>query len=136
MNKIVVSFAQFRPEKRQDLQIIAFGYALKHGMIPEDTKLVVIGSWRGDQDFKLKNQLEKLALDEHINSDTYKKVEFKVDLPFDQVIDEMAQAKIGIHTMWNEHFGIGVVEMMAAGLVVIGKTSSLTPNIFNFNWAV
>jgi hypothetical protein len=26
---------------------------------------------------------------------------------------------LGIHTMWNEHFGIGIVEMMAAGLLTI-----------------
>jgi hypothetical protein len=31
---------------------------------------------------------------------------------------------LGIHTMWNEHFGIGIVEMMAAGLITIAHRSS------------
>lgn len=35
----------------------------------------------------------------------------------------MAGAAAGIHTMWNEHFGIGVVEMMAAGLATIAHDS-------------
>lgn len=30
---------------------------------------------------------------------------------------------IGIHTMWNEHFGIGIVECMAAGLIMIAHKS-------------
>jgi alpha-1,2-mannosyltransferase len=30
---------------------------------------------------------------------------------------------LGIHTMWNEHFGIGIVEMMAAGLLTIAHRS-------------
>ena len=32
-------------------------------------------------------------------------------------------ASVGLHTMWNEHFGISVVEMMAAGLLVIAHNS-------------
>ena len=32
-------------------------------------------------------------------------------------------ASVGLHTMWNEHFGIGVVEMMAAGLAVVAHDS-------------
>lgn len=35
----------------------------------------------------------------------------------------MAQAKVGIHTMQHEHFGISIVEMMAAGLITIAHAS-------------
>ncbi len=35
-----------------------------------------------------------------------------------------ARAMIGLHTMRDEHFGIGVVEMMAAGTVVIAHNSA------------
>ena len=35
----------------------------------------------------------------------------------------LRKASVGIHTMWNEHFGISVVEMMAAGLVVVAHNS-------------
>jgi alpha-1,2-mannosyltransferase len=34
-------------------------------------------------------------------------VEFKVNIPFDELKNEMAESLIGLHTMWNEHFGIG-----------------------------
>jgi glycosyltransferase involved in cell wall biosynthesis len=35
----------------------------------------------------------------------------------------MGRAKVGLHTMWNEHFGIGVVEYMAAGLIPVAHKS-------------
>ena len=35
----------------------------------------------------------------------------------------MDAACIGLHSMWNEHFGISVVEMLAAGLVVVAHRS-------------
>lgn len=31
----------------------------------------------------------------------------------------MAKASAAIHTMWNEHFGIAVVECLAAGLITV-----------------
>ena len=40
-----------------------------------------------------------------------------------QPINYLSRANVGIHTMWNEHFGIGVVEMMAAGLVTVAHNS-------------
>jgi len=33
------------------------------------------------------------------------------------------QAKVAIHTMREEHFGITIVEMMAAGMVTIAHAS-------------
>lgn len=36
----------------------------------------------------------------------------------------MSQALIGIHTMKDEHFGISVVDMMAAGLITIAHDSA------------
>merc|ERR1712098_331331 len=50
-------------------------------------------------------------------------VEFFPNLPFNDLLVEFSKATIGIHTMWNEHFGIGIVEMMAAGLLTIAHRS-------------
>ena len=50
-------------------------------------------------------------------------VEFVVNAPFSVLQDWYARASIGIHTMWNEHFGISIVEMMAAGLLVVAHNS-------------
>lgn len=41
----------------------------------------------------------------------------------DRLESYLREASVGIHTMWNEHFGISVVEMMAAGLVVVAHNS-------------
>lgn len=35
-------------------------------------------------------------------------VEFKVNISFDQLKQELVNGTIGLHTMWNEHFGIGM----------------------------
>ncbi len=50
-------------------------------------------------------------------------MDFKINLPFPDLMNEMAGAQIGIHTMNQEHFGIGIVEMMAAGLLTIAHRS-------------
>ena len=42
-------------------------------------------------------------------------VEFRVNVAFEDLKAELAQASVGLHTMWNEHFGIALVELMAAG---------------------
>lgn len=48
-----------------------------------------------------------------------KSVEIKANVSYQELIQNYKTAKIGIHTMWNEHFGISVVELMAAGLVTV-----------------
>lgn len=50
-------------------------------------------------------------------------VEFKLNIPFDELVLEMRQSTMGLHAMWNEHFGISVVENMAAGLIMIANNS-------------
>ena len=42
---------------------------------------------------------------------------------FEELRDCLSTAMIGLHTMWNEHFGIGVVELMAAGVVPVAHDS-------------
>lgn len=116
---IIVSYAQFRPEKNQKLQIYAFKSAIDRKIISDNVKLVIMGGCRGEQDKLLKKELQDLAEYENIGH----RVEFKTDLPLPEVLSVMSRAKIGIHTMWNEHFGIGVVEMMAAGLITIAHYS-------------
>ncbi len=40
------------------------------------------------------------------------------------MFEEMRQSMIGLHTMKDEHFGIVVVELMAAGLVTVAHNSA------------
>jgi alpha-1,2-mannosyltransferase len=34
-------------------------------------------------------------------------VQFKVNVSYDELKKELQESKIGLHAMWNEHFGIG-----------------------------
>lgn len=50
-------------------------------------------------------------------------VKFMINATYEQVLALLEVSSVGVHTMWNEHFGISVVEMMAAGLVVVAHNS-------------
>ena len=44
-------------------------------------------------------------------------MEFAVNVSFDELRSLLSEAVGGLHTMLDEHFGISVVEYMAAGLL-------------------
>ncbi|XP_056444989.1 GDP-Man:Man(3)GlcNAc(2)-PP-Dol alpha-1,2-mannosyltransferase [Gadus chalcogrammus] len=118
----VVSVAQFRPEKDHRLQIRAFKKLVDRRAAlqgRETLRLVLIGGCRDQEDrdrvLMLRGLSQELGLGE--------RVEFRLNVPFDELKRELAAATIGLHTMWNEHFGIGVVECMAAGAVVLAHKS-------------
>ena len=50
-------------------------------------------------------------------------VEFLVSAPRHEIMALLQTASVGLHTMRLEHFGIAVVEFMAAGLVVVAHAS-------------
>lgn len=117
----VLSIAQFRPEKDHPLQLKVFGELkarLEAGEFAR-LKLVLVGSCRNEEDAQrvaaLKKMTKELGLEES--------VEFRLNISFAELKKEMERASVGLHTMWNEHFGIGVVECMAAGLIVVAHDS-------------
>ncbi|XP_076277938.1 ALG11 alpha-1,2-mannosyltransferase isoform X3 [Lasioglossum baleicum] len=117
----IVSVAQFRPEKNHPLMLRAM-YELR-SIIKEEVwdkiRLILIGSCRNAEDEVRVKDMQDLskhfALDEN--------VEFKLNIPYSELMSELQRATIGLHTMWNEHFGISVVECMAAGLIVVAHAS-------------
>ncbi|MEQ2211086.1 asparagine-linked glycosylation protein, partial [Xenoophorus captivus] len=116
----IISVGQFRPEKDHRLQIRAFKKVLdrrKKGS--EALKLVLIGGCRNQEDedrvLMLRGLCQELGMGD--------RVEFKLNVSFKELKEEMSEATIGLHTMWNEHFGIGVVECMAAGKVILAHKS-------------
>ena len=113
----ILSIAQFRPEKDHKLQLQSFATFLKQYNM--DTRLILIGSCRNDEDQERVNELRLECRKLNIES----RVDFVVNAPYDTLKDYLNRAAVGIHTMWNEHFGIGVVEMMAAGLITIAHNS-------------
>ena len=119
--KSIVSIGQFRPEKDHALQIRSFAQFLQ-GIPSSDQKhykLVLVGSCRNQDDADRVNNLQELATQLHIKQ----VVEFALNVSFDQLKNHLAEATVGLHTMWNEHFGIGVVECMAAGVIALAHNS-------------
>ncbi|XP_006639387.2 GDP-Man:Man(3)GlcNAc(2)-PP-Dol alpha-1,2-mannosyltransferase [Lepisosteus oculatus] len=117
----VVSIGQFRPEKDHRLQIHAFQKLLGKTVAGEveAPRLVLIGGCRNQEDEERVRLLRGLCQELGVED----KVEFKLNIPFEELKKELASATVGLHTMWNEHFGIGIVECMAAGMVVLAHRS-------------
>lgn len=121
---IGVVLAQFRPEKRHDLMIKSYAEYLKNRDQSNVDKLLTlkfIGSTRSqaDKDYvsELKQQVKSLNIpDNHID--------FITDCSYAEVKEHLFDSTYGINGMWNEHFGIAVVEYIAAGLVALVHASA------------
>ena len=50
-------------------------------------------------------------------------MEFRLNISFNELTTHLGCAIVGLHTMFNEHFGIGVVELMAGGVIVVANDS-------------
>lgn len=119
----IISVAQFRPEKDHPLMLQGL-YELRHllknnEMLWNKIKLVLVGSCRNPADVERVQQLRDLA--KHLALET--SVTFSVNAPFATLLQLYQTSSMAIHAMWNEHFGISVVECMAAGLITIAHRS-------------
>ena len=124
---IMVSFAQFRPEKRQEMQIrILSKLRKKLAGEPEfnDLELHIIGGVRNNEDKQIFDNLNDYANKLHVGN----YVKFIPNGTVEQITEEFSKAKIGVHTMFEEHFGITLIEMMAAGLIVVTHNSAGAKN--------
>jgi alpha-1,2-mannosyltransferase len=117
---MVLSIGQFRPEKNHKLQIQSvLKYNKSENGKKRPVKLVMIGGVRNDEDRERVAELRRYA--EESKADQF--VQFELNAPAEVLDDYYKRSLIGIHTMWNEHFGIGVVEMMAAGMFTIAHNT-------------
>jgi alpha-1,2-mannosyltransferase len=121
---LALSISQFRPEKNQLLQLQALQLLLtEHADAMQTThrdfKLVVLGSCRNADDEERVESLKEQAMELGISD----RVQFVMNASFKEMKEYLRRSSIGIHTMYNEHFGISNVEMMAAGVVVIANNS-------------
>ncbi|GFT14518.1 GDP-Man:Man(3)GlcNAc(2)-PP-Dol alpha-1,2-mannosyltransferase [Nephila pilipes] len=116
----ILSIAQFRPEKNHELQIRAFHTFLKRLNYTTNLPiLVLVGSCRHDEDYQRVQMLKNLCCELEIT----KNVQIKINLTFQEIIKEMKNSIMALHTMKDEHFGIGIVECMSAGLIMIAHNS-------------
>ncbi|ERF68075.1 hypothetical protein EPUS_08511 [Endocarpon pusillum Z07020] len=113
----ILYIAQFRPEKNHPLILRSFAEYVRN--LPEGSdpaQLVLIGSVRSNTPdelhiYNLRLQAHELSID--------KITEFITDAPYSTILKYLQTASIGTNGMWNEHFGIGVVEYLAAGLIPV-----------------
>ncbi|KAI8926932.1 hypothetical protein BC831DRAFT_399272 [Entophlyctis helioformis] len=119
---IVLSIAQFRPEKNHKLQLDAFARLLRqHPEHAGKVVLTLVGSVRNADDAGRVEQLRK-----HIASDASLKASVKIveNAAYGELQRLLSVSLMGIHTMSDEHFGISIIEYMAAGLIPIAHNSA------------
>ncbi|KAJ2941101.1 hypothetical protein O0L34_g10332 [Tuta absoluta] len=119
----ILSVAQFRPEKDHPLMLQAM-YELRNLLVKNEIlwnkiKLVLVGSCRNPEDEERVQNLKDLA--KHLSLED--SVQFVSNAPYARLLQLYQTCSIGLHAMWNEHFGISVVECMAAGLITIAHRS-------------
>lgn len=121
----IVYIAQFRPEKNHALILRSFARFLKHynatsvsdhKATKPQPKLILIGSVRANSPdethiYNLRLLAHELKIRDHTT--------FICDASWPTVLEHLRHASIGTNAMWNEHFGIGVVEYQAAGLISV-----------------
>jgi alpha-1,2-mannosyltransferase len=82
-----------------------------------NVKFVLIGGTRVDQPKdqaivdSLKAEIHRLGLEDVVT--------VKTNIASSELRQWLSKARAGIHTMANEHFGISVVELMAAGVIPV-----------------
>ena len=99
----IISIGQFRPEKNHMLMIEAFSMFLSQIDRPKMYHLLLVGSCRDCFDVKRVEELKEVVSMLGISDN----VEFHINVDFSSLKDLMISSTIGLHAMWNEHFGIG-----------------------------
>ncbi|KAF7776779.1 CAZyme family GT4 [Agaricus bisporus var. burnettii] len=123
---VILSVAQFRPEKDHPAQLQAFAELLrrypqyvKRDGTENSVKLVLIGGSRNEGDARRVAELRKLAKELKVEEQT----EITVNASYSVVLHWLSKASLGLSTMVDEHFGINVVEFMAAGVIPVTHAS-------------
>ena len=122
--RLVVSLAQFRPEKEHPMQLrILARLRTTHPRLfqgPNAVKLIMMGSSRNADDEARIGLLRSLCAELQLQGH----VEFLINADYATICAHLARASVGISTMKDEHFGINLVEFMAAGLVTVSHKSA------------
>ncbi|EZG56143.1 putative glycosyl transferase [Gregarina niphandrodes] len=148
-DNIVLSIAQFRPEKKHMHQIDIIKSLLERAKIPAHTRFLICGTCRpnsrADQELltKLLTYAEcllapldgRVELQCHLKPDNIKwapshhikapkaVIEVHVNMATRPLRQLMTKAKVGLHTMVDEHLGISVAEMALTGCYVVAHNS-------------
>ncbi|KAH3901285.1 related to GDP-Man:Man(3)GlcNAc(2)-PP-Dol alpha-1,2-mannosyltransferase [Saccharomycodes ludwigii] len=127
-----VVVAQFRPEKRHELIIEQYA-EYYHDLMDTKTntltgiktseplRLLFAGSTRDKRDEAyvkyLRDKINNLRIPSNL-------IEFKCNLSYPLLQKELQESMFGLNAMWNEHFGIAIVEYVANGCIPIVHASA------------
>lgn len=111
--RVILSIAQFRPEKDHPAQLRAFQalldrYPEYRAPNPAAVQLVLVGGSRNVGDATRVEGLRALARELGV----HEQVRFVVNASFAEMLGWLGRARIGLGTMVDEHFGINIVEFM------------------------
>lgn len=120
---VLAYVAQFRPEKRHELVLKAFARVVATNKKFQGKKphLILLGSVRNLADKQRVAFLKELGASLQLTDSDFTIVE---NAPWLAVRKILQTSLIGLNAMWNEHFGMGVVEVMAAGLIPVVHASA------------
>lgn len=137
---LIVSLGQFRPEKRHLEQVDIMDRVVKRLSSVQSSssssstsslksatpstnnapvKLLMIGGARNDTDLERAHAVQRAVSERQLQPN----VAVHINAPRADLARELQRAGIGLHTMRYEHFGIGVVELMSKGVIVIAHRS-------------
>ncbi len=115
---LVITCGRYHQEKNYEL-LILIAERLKY------LKFLIIGSFSPDQDGPYLNKLQEMILEKGLTN-----VTLMTNVPPNNRAAIYHRAKVYLHTMTDEDFGIAVVEAMAAGLVpVVHKSGGLWSDV-------
>mmetsp|Transcript_141013 Transcript_141013/g.450186 ORF Transcript_141013/g.450186 Transcript_141013/m.450186 type:complete len:502 (+) Transcript_141013:120-1625(+) len=132
---LVLSLAQFRPEKDHPLQLRALARLFE--LVPQHreqgagrVRLILAGGCRDDGDRGRVAALRALGTELGLRQrgaeqggETDWDFDFRTNISMSEMKELLGKATVGLHTMREEHFGINVVEFMAAGAIPLAHNS-------------
>jgi alpha-1,2-mannosyltransferase len=120
----VLIIARFSPEKQLEK-------AIKIAKILKDVKFTIIGSLTS-ANYPYFSSLKKMISDYGLQD----KIRLIPNATNQELLAAMSASTVYLHTMNGEHFGISIVEAMAAGLVPVvpsfGGCSEIVPSEFQY----
>ncbi|KAH9983400.1 hypothetical protein BJV77DRAFT_917115, partial [Russula vinacea] len=114
------ALSHVRPEKYHAAQIRMMSWLrMRYPEHRQSMRLLLVGGVRNEGDSARVKELKELADSLQVSEYVY----FVVNAPFPRILELLGEANIGVNTMVDEHFGINVVEFMAAGVIPIVHAS-------------
>ncbi|KAF7636444.1 hypothetical protein Mgra_00004030, partial [Meloidogyne graminicola] len=121
----IISVGQIRPEKDHLKQLRIFAEVkqlIEKRKLNINIKLIIAGGCRNEEDLKRVEFLQNYARG-NFGMEPGVEIDWELNINWERLEELMENSLIGLHTMWNEHFGISVVEGMAAGIIMVAHNS-------------